>query len=1221
VGMASSLRSVGLRFFQVSLIVTLMLGGSSSTRAGVTSFEMVAPNVGWATATESYGGRDSLFWTTDGGVHWRNITPNPFTNSEYPRPVEFRRGDVEPEKIASVFFLDTHKGWVLFCCGQSESTDAEGDTMPQYDLAMTTDSGTTWSIARVNIPAEIHDNVKFVDNGQIRFADFLHGWMNMTSCNYGHTCLAQMITTSDGGRSWHPVEEGPPGAADPFSLVTRSLGWQVSIPNGWVGDDENAELYITRDGSRNWKQVSLPFPTKMLSSAFAKKSRPSAYYGCLPTFTDSKHGFLPVIYTDENDGWKAAIVLFETADAGKSWQPIRSITNLYLPGMNASFRVEVADSTLFAITTSKDEKHIMLSKDGPDGRTDTDLSSYFRVEGQLNSAQLSFATSRQGWMLGEEMYSTTDGGATWTTLSPRSEETTPATCCMPLIHFPIDSMQLLSPTVGWASWEGDLFWTEDKGLTWTQITPARNLFGSHKIFSVFFLDTRRGWALSADAVLSTIDAGAHWSMTKLDVSYLQERLGRYGTVGQIYFADSLHGWVSLDVDSGREGHKSWLLITSDGGGSWQPAPRDPGLSGSIRLVTPMEGWIRSPLGDALLVTHDGARCWKKVSLTPPKDGYSNSDATYDLPMFEDSKHGFLPVTYTGGLGTKAIAVLYATEDGGLTWKSDSTLTNLASRPIGNGVSSTVVGSTWIIATELDSGNSNPAITPIASGGTLAAGYNSESDYYGARQLSFVTPSQGWVLVSENRLTSTSDGGATWTELNPRQSEQASLAHPGPHARVMPTLIGSMQLLGPTTGVVTAVHSGTLEEGNFHLMRTDDDGAQWKDISPLMTTTEGDFSNYFFLDSNHGWLVLWNLTPAVPRVGKPQFELESTTDGGATWSSTHIAVPELESLKGKILSGAKISFVDPVHGWMSIVVSGVGTIDIYWETTADGGKTWSAASSSTIRPAGVRFVTPTQAWMIDDPSTPAIVREAPSAIEEDMTPANMRGFMMPGMPKADGFRPLRRIGGGGSYNSPSSNDLYVTRDGAKSWQKASFAAPKEVYPPGDASNTPLSTIYSLPTFTDSAHGFLPVTYTAGTNPDFYYHAVLFETADGGKTWKPDRTLFSHSAKRRAFTYSPGTVLSAVEGSTWVVASHPLEGPPSLTTVDAGSSLDISPTLDNQVASAYGNDVFCQIMQQGFRFDFVTPSSGWVVWRGALLSTKNGGGTWTPITPELPAPPST
>jgi photosystem II stability/assembly factor-like uncharacterized protein len=1181
---------------------------------------MLAPDVGWVTTAEEYG-RGRLFWTTDGGTHWRDITPNPFDSEK--QPAVFNSGNVQPYQIASVFFLDTHRGWVLFCCGQSDSTDSEDRGMPQFDLAMTTDSGATWSIARVSIPAQTRDNVQAADGGQVQFADSLHGWMNLTTCGFTHTCNASMIATSDGGRTWRPVQEGPPGDADPFSMVTPSLGWQVSIPNGWVGNDEDAELYVTHNGSKHWDQVSVPFPKKMLSSAFAKGSHPSAYYHDLPTYQDSRHGHLPVTYNDENNNWKSAIVLFETADAGHSWQPIRSITNLYLPGMNASYAVAVADSTLIAITSSQNEKLVTLSKDGPDGRTNTDISSYFntRLSG-LASAQLSFATPKQGWMLvGSKLLSTLDGGATWTTLNPQADETAPATCCQPLIHFPMDSMQLLSSKIGWASWQGDLFRTEDSGLTWTEITPARNIFGSHKLLSVFFLDTKQGWALSADAIFSTTDAGAHWSMTTLDISTLQDRKWGNSTLGQIYFADSAHGWASMDVEGYRQVHKTLLLVTSDGGRSWTPAPTDPGVAGSIRLVTPKAGWLRSFSGDELVVTYDAAHSWEKVSLTPPEGGYSNTDATYDLPTFENSEHGHLAVTYTGGLGKKAIAVLYATDDGGLTWKPDSTLKDLASVPVGSGVSSTVVGSTWITATELNGSGSNPLITPIASGATLGADYHSESGYYGSHKLSFITPSLGWVLTNADRLLSTSDGGLTWTELDPRSSKQASFAHPQPRARAIGTLIGSMQLLGPGIGVVTAVHGGTLDEGDFHLMRTDDDGAQWKDISPLTTTTDGNFSNYFFLDPNHGWLLLWNLAPAVPRVGKPQFELESTTDGGATWSRTHIAVPDLESLRDKILAGAKISFVDPAHGWMSMVVSGVGTIDIYWETTADGGKTWTAASASSIRPAGVRFVTPALAWMIDDPSTaasapppPAAAPATPGAMEQDTTPAGMHGFIIPGPLKGDGFRPLRHIRTDSRYNAPSSNDLYVTRDGAKSWNRASFAAPKEVYGLGGDPNAPLSTIYGLPTFTDGAHGFLPVTYTAGINPNFHYHAILFETADAGRTWKPDRTLFSNLS-HRGLTCNPATVLSAVEGSTWVVASHPLEGPPSFRTVDAGSSLDLTPTLENQVASAYGNDVFCQIVQQGFRLDFVTPSTGWITWRGALLSTTNAGNTWTPISPTV------
>ena len=55
-------------------------------------------------------------------------------------------------------------------------------------------------------------------------------------------------------------------------------------------------------------------------------------------------------------------------------------------------------------------------------------------------------------------------------------------------------MQLLTPEIGWALSvsNGSLFWTEDKGLTWKEITPSRSLFSFQRILSVFFLDIKEG---------------------------------------------------------------------------------------------------------------------------------------------------------------------------------------------------------------------------------------------------------------------------------------------------------------------------------------------------------------------------------------------------------------------------------------------------------------------------------------------------------------------------------------------------------------------------------------------------------------------------------------------------------------------------------------------------------------------------------------------------------
>ena len=183
--------------------------------------KLVAPNVGWA-ETERFG--RSLFWTTDGGAHWRDITPNPFANSEAQKLEKFTLPyGVEQASIADVFFLDTHRGWVLFCCSYPRSTkrpDQESaqpdEQSPHYDLAMTTDSGASWSIANVTLPDEVESNLRGdALGGTIAFADSLHGWMNLTECG-GHTCSGTLLTTSDGGRTWRAAHEGPPAVPTPF---------------------------------------------------------------------------------------------------------------------------------------------------------------------------------------------------------------------------------------------------------------------------------------------------------------------------------------------------------------------------------------------------------------------------------------------------------------------------------------------------------------------------------------------------------------------------------------------------------------------------------------------------------------------------------------------------------------------------------------------------------------------------------------------------------------------------------------------------------------------------------------------------------------------------------------------------------------------------------------------------------------------------------------------
>ncbi len=404
---------------------------------------------------------------------------------------------------------------------------------------------------------------------------------------------------------------------------------------------------------------------------------------------------------------------------------------------------------------------------------------------------LSFASTTHGWMLGYgKIFSTVDGGTTWKELQPEPHEELIGSLRSFTVGNGIVVMQLLTNDVGWAlsTMKGKLLWTADGGSSWKEITPSKTALGSQRIISAFFLNDRQGWALAPNAVFCTVDAGAHWSMTDLvkarlvDLSQMTDAIIRDvmrlppipAAVGSIYFSDPLHGWVSLAPMRVSDDRIRWLLTTSDAGRTWRRTPSDPGYAGLVRALSHDECWVRSFDGDTLSVTRDGGKTWENIALVAPK-GIEPERTFYDLPVFRDNQHGFLSVTYPDSPGPKGGVVLFATNDGGLTWKPNRTLADLDIRMEGGLVSSALVGDEWITA-DIDVHN-NPALTRISPGATVSSTSNASPSYYGPLQLSFVTPSRGWLLLNDKRFLSTSDGGATWTDITPPRSPQVPLTAP------------------------------------------------------------------------------------------------------------------------------------------------------------------------------------------------------------------------------------------------------------------------------------------------------------------------------------------------------------------------------------------------------------------------------------------------------------
>jgi len=356
---------------------------------------------------------------------------------------------------------------------------------------------------------------------------------------------------------------------------------------------------------------------------------------------------------------------------------------------------------------------------------------------------------------------------------------------MPVVALPVRDFKLLTSGTGWVSTGNRLLLTTDNGAHWKEISPPNPNHDEYA--SVFFHDTDTGWVLFPHSdnfedwtftVSSTFDGGATWTTANLpEWKYDRER-GERGLVdhGTIAFADRLHGWLSLDIEGNTLFAASTLLSSSDGGRTWNWAKDGPDARiVAILAHTDQDVWIAAESGGAseLDVSHNGGDSFHKVALPAPKEIAPAKYPTYDLPVFTDGLNGYEPVTYSGGNGDKSAAVLFSTADGGRTWKQDRILSNLAESSVGQIASSTVVGSAWIHS--FAPRGSQPALMKLLPMSGNTDGANSSINSYNCG-LSFHSQLEGWANCSGN-LSSTIDGGASWTTITPRAKNSVLTTDP------------------------------------------------------------------------------------------------------------------------------------------------------------------------------------------------------------------------------------------------------------------------------------------------------------------------------------------------------------------------------------------------------------------------------------------------------------
>ena len=256
------------------------------------------------------------------------------------------------------------------------------------------------------------------------------------------------------------------------------------------------------------------------------------------------------------------------------------------------------------------------------------------------------------------------------------------------------------------------------------------------LHSIYFLDARRGWiAGSNGTLLTTTDGGASWQIApKPSEDNLRD----------VFFTDEKNGWLLAERDVFKlktaSDARSFLLRTTDGGATWERSGVFP-----ISKTT-------SPQFTRLLVSEDRRTAW----------AIGEMGSVYRLENNQIWQKQASPTRFLlrgGAIFNQNEAILIGsgatiihTADGGDVWREARVFE--AENARFNSVFFATRSLGWAVG-------ASGRIFASADGGKTWRGQNSPaaSDLFDVR---FVTPNEGWAVGDGGALLHTTNSGNVWT---------------------------------------------------------------------------------------------------------------------------------------------------------------------------------------------------------------------------------------------------------------------------------------------------------------------------------------------------------------------------------------------------------------------------------------------------------------------------
>jgi photosystem II stability/assembly factor-like uncharacterized protein len=350
----------------------------------------------------------------------------------------------------------------------------------------------------------------------------------------------------------------------------------------------------------------------------------------------------------------------------------------------------------------------------------------------------------------------------------------------------VQDIQLISKQTGWGLVDNNLFWTDDEGSTWSEMTPPKT--NNETVLAAHFQDDSNGWSVSQDSltgqlnVYQTNDKGVNWLVSSLQEGDLS--LGPLVSKVYMDFLDTQNGWIVVKFVSSSNFSVGKLYRTNDGGETWEELSIPMGEP--VRFLDKNRGWIAGgPAGDDLYRSEDGGISWQQeefYSLITQQAEH----ALVELPVFADERNGILPVKVIND-GASQVEIL-STHDGGVTWENNSPTFLRVTGSAGDGLILSYLGeSRFFLASE----NSQSILLDSASAGITASAADPLA--ISLVKVQFTSNGEGWAIAqggdcsgakpgsvdavlakyigfqceSRTQILRTTNYGKTWAEITPK----------------------------------------------------------------------------------------------------------------------------------------------------------------------------------------------------------------------------------------------------------------------------------------------------------------------------------------------------------------------------------------------------------------------------------------------------------------------